>query len=147
MNWNEPISVPEETERKPFFVFDDGDEVNFEIIGFEKAVSSNNNPMAKLELMLSDDEGHSCKAFENLVLCEKMAWRLKEFMVAIGQAEPTAKLLNPNWLKVFGSTGKCKVEVEAYGANKEKRINKVAKWLAPGAAPEAKTEPEAKFDF
>ena len=146
MNWNEPISVPEETERKPFFVFDDGDEVNFKIIAFEKAISKTNKPMAKLELELSDDEGHSCKAFDYLLVRDNV-WRLRDFMVSIGQAEPTAKVLNPNWLKVFGSTGKCKVEVEAYGANKEKRINKVAKWLAPGAAPEAKPEPEAKFDF
>lgn len=146
-NWNDPIPAGD-GENGDFFIFDDGDEVNFEVMGFEKAISTNNNPMAKLVLKLSDNEGNTAKAFESLVLCEKMAWKLYQFFVAIGQAEPGCKVINPRWNEVEGAKGRCKVEVDTYEKNgKSKRINRVAKWLEPNASPAVKAETEPKFEF
>ena len=148
-DWNKPINVPEQNERNDFFVFDEGDEVTFEVTEFTKAISSNNNPMAKLELKLSDDEGHEAKCFEKLVLCDKMTWRLKEFLVSIGQAKSDSTTLSPRWNAVKGAKGRCNVEIESYEKDGHpRRINKVAKWLesSTSSAPE-KTEQPKKYSF
>lgn len=147
-DFDSPINVPDQESRE-FFVFEDGDEVNYEVTDFQKAISSNNNPMAKLELRLYDDEGNESKAFERLVLCEKMAWMLKQFFVSVGQADPEDKVLNPDWNKVKGATGRCKVEVEVYDKNgQSRRINRVAQFLEPSdAGTQTREQSEPKFDF
>lgn len=145
-DFDNPIDVPDQEERSEFFVFDDGDVVSFEVTDFKKAISSNNNRMAKLELRLFDAEGNEAKAFEKLVLCEKMVWQLRQFFASIGQCDPDVKVLNPRWNEVNGATGKCKVKVETYEKNgKTRRINKVAEWLPPETRTAKTSAPQFVF--
>ena len=113
-------------------------------------MSSNKNPMGKMILVLSDDEDNEGKAWENLVLCESMAWKIKQFLVSIGQADPEDKILKPRWNDVEGAKGLCKVKPDTYekdGETKEKNV--VVEFLPPGSSKVsgAESKDEPNYDF
>ena len=137
MNWDEKTPLDQLPEQKQKIVFPKGTECVFVVVGFKKAKSKAGNPMAELNLDLSngDNEGW---CYEYLVLNqENCAWKIRGFFEAIGLREV-------DWDMVDGATGRCVVDVEAASEGHREK-NRVARYIkATAGATVEKREPKAK---
>ena len=90
-------------------------------------------PQASLTIELSDAQGNTGRAFDNILLSSNFEWKLCQFFTAIGQRKHGEKLA-PNWNKVVGSTGTCEVGKDTYtkdGNTREKNV--IKRYLEPVA--------------
>ena len=76
-DWNS--KVPAKVEEREFQLPPIG-EYNFMVMSAEKTFSSNGNPMIKVRLDLQGAEG---SVFDNLVISDKMMWKLVTFFESI----------------------------------------------------------------
>ena len=79
--------------------------------------------MAKLTIKLFDNVGNITVINHNLMLHTKTEWKLSEFFTAIGQKK-RGQPLRPDWNRVVGSSGICKVIVKNYNGNDYNNIDK-----------------------
>lgn len=128
LGWDSPIGPGE---KKPEFkLIPANTVVEFEITGFEKATTANGNPCAKLTLACLTEEGDQFNLTEEIVLTPKAQWKAHDLFVSIGQIKPDQAAV-PNWNKVVGSTGRCRIGVRDWkGRNGDTmHSNEVAKFL------------------
>jgi hypothetical protein len=100
------------------------------VVSAEKTFSSNGNPMIKVRLDLQGADG---SVFDNLVISDKMMWKLVSFFESIGlkkEGEELSLSIGDAADKAVGMEGFCKIKHETY--NGEKRA-KVDKYLIPTA--------------
>lgn len=153
-DWNTPIENDGEG-GGAFHVFPAGTELDFEVLELTRSFSRVKDkdgkayPMAKLELSLSDG-AHTGRCIGNLLLGDNYAWKLWEFFTAIGQCTQNQKEFLPDWERVKGSTGRCRVGVRTYTAagGTERTANEVQRYLEPAGAGEGAGEqqqPEYEF--
>ena len=124
-DWNS--KVPAKAEEREFALPPIG-EYNFMVISAEKTFSSNGNPMIKVRLDLQGADG---SVFDNLVISDKMMWKLVSFFESIGlkqKGEELSLSIGDAADKAVGLEGFCKIKHETY--NGEKRA-KVDKYLIP----------------
>lgn len=123
-DWNS--KVPAEAE---FSVPPIGD-YNFMVMSAEKTFSSNGNPMIKVRLDLQGADG---SVFDNLVISDKMMWKLVTFFESIGlkkKGEELSLSIGEAADKAVGLEGFCKIKHETYQG---KLGAKVDKYLIPDA--------------
>lgn len=126
-DWNS--KVPAKAEEREFALPPIG-EYNFMVVSAEKTFSSNGNPMIKVRLDLQGADG---SVFDNLVISDKMMWKLVSFFESIGlkkEGEELSLSIGDAADKAVGMEGFCKIKHETY--NGEKRA-KVDKYLVPTA--------------
>lgn len=126
-DWNS--KVPAKAEEREFQLPPIG-EYNFMVVSAEKTFSSNGNPMIKVRLDLQGADG---SVFDNLVISDKMMWKLVTFFESIGlkkKGEELSLSIGDAADKAVGLEGFCKIKHETY--NGEKRA-KVDKYLVPTA--------------
>lgn len=126
-DWNS--KVPAKAEEREFALPPIG-EYNFMVVSAEKTFSSNGNPMIKVRLDLQGADG---SVFDNLVISDKMMWKLVSFFESIGlkkEGEELSLSIGDAADKAVGMEGFCKIKYETY--NGEKRA-KVDKYLIPTA--------------
>lgn len=126
-DWNS--KVPAKVEEREFSLPPIG-EYNFMVMSAEKTFSSNGNPMIKVRLDLQGADG---SVFDNLVISDKMMWKLVSFFESIGlkkKGEELSISIGEAADKAVGLEGFCKIKHETY--NGEKRA-KVDKYLVPTA--------------
>ena len=124
-DWNS--KVPAKAEEREFALPPIG-EYNFMVVSAEKTFSSNGNPMIKVRLDLQGADG---SVFDNLVISDKMMWKLVSFFESIGlkqKGEELSLSIGDAADKAVGLEGFCKIKHETY--NGEKRA-KVDKYLIP----------------
>lgn len=124
-DWNS--KVPAKVEEREFELPPIG-EYNFIVVSAEKTFSSNGNPMIKVRLDLQGADG---SVFDNLVISDKMMWKLISFFESIGlkqKGEELSLSIGDAADKAVGLEGSCKIKHETY--NGEKRA-KVDKYLIP----------------
>lgn len=124
-DWNS--KVPAKAEEREFALPPIG-EYNFMVVSAEKTFSSNGNPMIKVRLDLQGADG---SVFDNLVISDKMMWKLVTFFESIGLKQKDEELslsIGDAADKAVGLEGFCKIKHETY--NGEKRA-KVDKYLIP----------------
>lgn len=76
-------------------------------------------------------ESDSIDITENLMLCNKMEWKLSQFFLSLGMKKH-GEPLRMNWTGAVGKKGKCHVYVDNY-KNKngeERQSNKIKKYYA-----------------
>jgi len=125
-----------------FQLLNPGD-AEFEVTDFQRGTNNKFGcPQAELKLKVTTGEG-STVIKENLILHSSMEWKICEFLRGIGQRKHGERV-HPNWAKVVGAKGRCKINVREYEKDGEKRkINGVEKYY--DAAEPAKPEPEPSF--
>ena len=134
--------IPVDVGGGEFETMEDGTECGFTVHKITKDRSAAGNPMAKLELICTADDGRRNYIYENVTLVAAALFRVRAFGVAIGHIAPDApgKI---NWDAVEGATGRCTLKVEEWKKrdNSVQEQNKVKDWLAPEqAAPQADGE-------
>lgn len=79
---------------------------------------------------------------ENLFMHQKMLWKIKQFLVSIGQGKEEDKEIHPRWTEVPGASGRCHVVVQDYQSTKygdTRQRNQITKFYpadpGPGARP------------
>lgn len=83
---------------------------------------------AILKLRINGSEG-STLITENLLLYEKMEWKIAEFFQSIGEKVVNGKV-RMNWSAVPGATGRAKVGIRTYTKEgEEKKTNEIKKFL------------------
>jgi len=118
-------------------------EGSFEVVDFQRGTSNKwNCPQAELKIKVTTPDGTTAIK-ENLPLCDKFEWKMCEFFRAIGQRKHGERF-KPQWNKLVGSKGKCKINVREYEKDGEKKkINGIEKYIDP--APETQKQEEPSF--
>lgn len=135
LDWNSEISNESE-----FVLLPEG-EYTFKVTKFEKAWFEGSAkvdpcPKAELELTINSPMG-TATIKENLLLSEKVEWKLCEFFRCIGQ-KVHGKGITMNWDTVLGATGKALIYVNTFMGNKGEPVqnNKVKNYLDPAPVEE-----------
>ena len=128
MNWDDFIRNDNEIVLLPAGIYD------FEITKFEKGWFEGSSkidpcPKAMLELTIMGSGGKAIVK-ENLLLSEKVEWKLCAFFRCLGFKQH-GKEYQMDWDKVLGATGKAEIEINEFeGQNGEiRRNNKVKTYL------------------
>ncbi len=105
-----------------FTVLPEGD-YPFTVTKFERqhhAGSAKMSPCEKAVLTIRLDGGAygSTTVTENLFMHQKMLWKIKQFLVSIGQGKEEDKEIHPRWPEVPGASGRCHVAVQDYQSTK-----------------------------
>lgn len=130
-DWDSEIPLDEE--RGEFVTLPAGTEAAFEVKKFDRDRSRAGDPMAKLELICTADDGSRAYVHENLTLSPNAIFRVRKFGVAIGHLRPNVPG-RIDWDEgVLGATGRCRLTVETWKRRDgtEAESNKVKEWLAP----------------
>ena len=92
---------------------------------------------AELTLEVKTDKG-TALAFENLLLCKSLEWKIAAFFRCIGQKKHGEKM-RPDWNKVLGATGKAHFKPGTYTKDgQERQKNTVDKFLDWDGSADAK---------
>ena len=92
---------------------------------------------AELTLEVKTDNG-TALAFENLLLCKSLEWKIAAFFRCIGQKKHGEKM-RPDWNKVLGATGKAHFKPGTYTKDgQERQKNTVDKFLDWDGSADAK---------
>ncbi len=96
-------------------------------------------PCFKAVLTLRLDGGAlgSTLVTENLFMHQKVQWKIKQFLVSIGQGKEEDKVIHPRWNEVPAACGRCHVAVQEYQSTKygdTRQRNQITKFhpLDPG---------------
>lgn len=92
-------------------------------------------PQAQLTLTVHGGDKGEAHTITNLFLTQKQAWKLAQFFVSLGLAEPGGKL-QMDWNKVIGSSGRLELANREYNG---KLYNDVSRFLPPEKAPAGAT--------
>lgn len=141
MDWDSPINPGAINEDGGFKPLAPG-EYDFRILSMKRERFNGSEkmkpcPMANLELAVFDADGHDHKVLCSLFLNDKMAWKMLQFFVCIGQRQKGSKeMFLPNWSQVPGSTGRCKITSRKYTGKdgSEKTASEVDRWIEPSGA-------------
>ena len=133
MDWDSEIPLDEG--RADFVTLPAGTECRFEILKFAKDRSQAGDPMAKLELICTADDGRRSYVHENITLSPRAIFRARKFGVAIGHLVPNEPG-RIQWDGVCGTSGRCRVSVESWKRRDgtEVESNKIKDWLPPAEA-------------
>jgi hypothetical protein len=144
MDWDSEI--PMDAGRSDFFTLPDGTECAFEVKKFDKDRSQAGDPMAKLEMICTADDGRRAYVHENLTLSSRAIFRVRKFGVAIGQLAPNEPG-RIDWDAVPGVAGRCRLTTEKWTRRDgtEAESNKVKEWLAPAAGTQEAATEEPSF--
>ena len=142
MTWDDVLDANEAVEQQKendFVVLPDG-EYEFNIKKFEKDFYTAKPdgkmpscPVARLSLLIKDDEGNASYIRENLFLHPENKWQLYQFFTCIGLRKHGDGAKKMQWDKVEGSSGRCRLGSRKYKDKdgSEKTVNTVKKWLDP----------------
>lgn len=133
MDWDDGISAEVSTEE--FAVLPVG-EYTFEVVDWEKTISSSGHKMAKLTLEIVHN-GIKYKIWDNLVLIESMKWKLAMFFESLGLKKKGTELKSMPWSNIMDRPGRVKVKHEEYNGQTVVRVDK----YLPSLASEADTAP------
>lgn len=129
-----------------FTVLPDGD-YPFTVVKFERQHHTGSAKMpacGKSVLTIRLDGGPlgTTLVTENLFMHQRMLWKIKQFLVSIGQGKEEDKKIHPRWTEVPGSSGRCHVAVQDYQSTKygdTRQRNQITKFYpadpGPGARP------------
>jgi hypothetical protein len=95
---------------------------NLTVASVEETISSNNNPMLKVEFDVEGVEG-SRKLWDNFVLTPKALWKLKEFFNAMGI--DTSEIVEMDVTELAGQCVRAKVIQEPYNGDIKNTIKKI----------------------
>ena len=131
LDWTDLIEVEDE---ESFVVLPAG-EGTFVVKSLEKCTSKKGGRMLTLKLTVTTADG-TTGVTENLLWHTNLMWKIGQFFVSIGQRKHGEKKA-PNWEKIVGSKGNCKIVPSSYDDEKsgEKRHNnKIDKFLDPNSS-------------
>lgn len=130
MDWDSEIPMDEG--RGEFVTLPAGTECAFSVAKFARDRSRAGDPMAKLELICTADDGQRAYVHENLTLSPNAIFRVRKFGVAIGHL-PRNESGKIDWDNLVGATGRCRLAVEKWQRRdgSEAESNKVKDWLPP----------------
>lgn len=120
-----------------FTVLPEGD-YPFTVTKFERqhhAGSAKMPPCGKavLTILLDGSALGTTLVTENLFMHQKMLWKIKQFLVSIGQGKEEDKEIHPRWTAVPGASGRCHVVVQDYQSTKygdTRQRNAITKFYA-----------------
>ncbi len=95
---------------------------NLVVAKVEETISSNGNPMLKVEYDVQGVEGNR-KLWDNYVLISSTMWKVKEFFVALGV--DTEEIVEMDVAELVGAELQAKVIQELYQGEVVNRIKKV----------------------
>lgn len=127
LQWDDTI----QNDGKEFITLPAGD-YDFTIEKFERSRSEGKGKlppcnMAVVYFTIKNPHGEDISVRENYLLHSSLEWKLSELFTGIGQKQKGEKV-RMNWALLPGSTGRCKLKVEEYMKDDEKRtINKIDK--------------------
>lgn len=119
LGWDEPI----ENDGQEFTLFPAGTEGAFIVTEFKKALTGPNAsvgpnvPQAQLKIKFTGDAGGTTTLTDKITLHTTSEWKLCQFFRAIGQRVSGQKI-KPDWSKVNGAVGRCRLKVREYVAVK-----------------------------
>lgn len=128
-----------------FTVLPEGD-YPFTVTKFERqhhTGSAKMPPCGKAVLTIHLDGGAlgTTSVMENLFMHQKMLWKIKQFLVSIGQGKEEDKEIHPRWTEVPGACGLCHVVVQDYQSTKygdTRQRNAITKFYAPNSGQNAR---------
>lgn len=89
-------------------------------------------PMAELKILVTAPDGKQAMVNHRLYLHTRTEGLLCAFFTAIGQRQHGQRL-TPNWSRVIGSEGRCKLGTREYNGN---NYNEIKSFLEPPQAPQ-----------
>lgn len=119
-------------------------EYSFRVVSFERGWYNGGEKMsacnvAKVEIELTDAP-RAARIFENLYLNRKVMWKIVSFFTAIGLHDKSDDApFKPDWSRVVGRTGRCRVTVHEYNG---RSYNDVDRWVAPDGPSAPKPHPQ-----
>lgn len=141
MTWDSELDENEAIEQQKendFVLLPDGD-YDFKIHKFEKdyytakpGAKIESCPVAKISILIKNDEGETSYVRENLFLHQGNKWQLLQFFTCLGLRKHGDGSTKMPWDQVEGATGRCKIGTRTYKKNDEdKKVNTIKKWLDP----------------
>lgn len=123
---NEALGWEDEINADGFPLLPDGD-YDFTIVNFERdrfggSEKSPACPVARLTLRINSAEG-DVDIKHSIFLLKKNEWQLGQFLCCIGQKKH-GEPLRPNWDKVIGAKGRCKVGKRTYNGTDYNEVKK-----------------------
>ena len=156
MTWDDELDETEAVEQQKendFVLLPDG-EYDFTIKKFEKDFYTakpdakvQSCPVAKISLLIKDDEGNAAYVKESLFLHAGNKWQLFAFFTCLGLRKHGDGTKKMPWDKVEGASGRCRLGTRKYTQNGEtKTVNTVKRWLDPAAEAEASGGDEDDYE-
>ncbi len=142
MTWDDELDENEAVEQQKendFVLLPDG-EYDFTIKKFEKDFYTAKPdakvpscPVAKISLLIKDDEGNASYVKESLFLHAGNKWQLFQFFTCLGLRKHGDGTKKMPWDSVEGATGRALIGKRKYKSSdgEEKTTNTVKKWLDP----------------
>lgn len=133
LGWNDPIEKDSEFQLLP------AGDCRFEVISFERGRHAGSTKLppcnkAILKIVVTNSEGNSTTIEHNLFLHTTTEGLITAFFTAIGQRKKGERI-TPDWSKVVGSTGTCKIYVDKWEKDgREGESNKIQKFYEKEAA-------------
>ncbi|MBO5569627.1 MAG: DUF669 domain-containing protein [Clostridia bacterium] len=126
-SWDDAI----ENDSPEYVVLPEG-EYNFQVVNLERKRYQGGAKlpacnMAEVKILVTAPDGKQATVTNRLYLHSRTEGLLCEFFTCIGQREHGQRLV-PNWNRVVGSTGRCKLGTREYEG---KTYNEVKKFLEP----------------
>lgn len=101
----------------------------FEVLEATEKTAKTGNAMIGLKLRIFGEEQYT--VFDNLVFTQSAAWKITEFMRAVGYEVPTGTDAALEAYQCLGKTGEAQIGVRSYEGRDQ---NTVASYLASGVA-------------
>ena len=156
MTWDDELDETEavEQQKKNDFVLLPDGEYDFTIKKFEKDFYTakpdakvQSCPVAKISLLIKDDEGNAAYVKESLFLHAGNKWQLFAFFTCLGLRKHGDGTKKMPWDKVEGASGRCRLGTRKYTQNGEtKTVNTVKRWLDPASEAEASGGDEDDYE-
>ena len=132
LNWDDSI----ENDGPEYSLLPEG-EYNFQVVGLERKRYNGGAklpacPMAELKIQINGPDNTQALVNHRLYLHTRTEGLLCSFFTCIGQRRHGEKL-TPNWSRVVGSTGRCKLGTREYNGN---TYNEIKSFLEPEEAPQ-----------
>lgn len=104
----------------------------FRVVSFERKRFPGSAKMCACNQVALKLEVDGATVEDSLFLNKKTEWTLSQFFVAIGQKQKGVPF-RPDWMKITGASGVCKVGVRAWTGNdgEERRSNEIKEYYAP----------------
>ena len=133
LSWDDSI----ENDGPEYSLLPEG-EYDFQVVGLERKRYNGGAklpacPMAELKIQIYGPVGTQALVNHRLYLHTRTEGLLCSFFTCIGQRRHGEKL-TPNWSRVVGAQGRCKLGTREYNGN---TYNEIKSFLEPGEAPQA----------
>ncbi len=132
LSWDDSI----ENDGPEYSLLPEG-EYDFQVVGLERKRYNGGAklpacPMAELKIQIYGPAGTQALVNHRLYLHTRTEGLLCSFFTCIGQRRHGEKL-TPNWSRVVGAQGRCKLGTREYNGN---TYNEIKSFLEPGEAPQ-----------